>query len=142
MKSPKNVCVSKPPRAVLLGLLLFASLVLTGCATVFKGGEQSVPINSNPQGAEIIIDGISYGTTPQIVRLEVQRSYDVTLRQGDQERTVTLRNRVGTTWVVLDVIGLLIPLLVDASTGDWYELTPGEIIVDFTEEGIEPHSDP
>lgn len=142
MKSPKNVCVSKPPRTVVLGLLLFASLILTGCATVFKGGEQSVPINSNPQGAEIIIDGISYGTTPQIVRLEVQRSYDVTLRQGDQERTMTLRNRVGTTWVVLDVIGLLIPLLVDASTGDWYELTPGEIIVDFTEEGIEPHSDP
>lgn len=113
------------------------SLTLSGCATIFKGSEQRVPINSNPQGAEIIIDGVSYGTTPQLIRLEVQRSYDVTLRQNGQERTVTLRNRIGTTWVVLDVIGLLIPLLVDASTGDWYELTPGEIFVDFTEEGME-----
>lgn len=130
-------------RVVVMSLMLFVlSLVLTSCATVFKGGEQRVPINSNPQGAEIIIDGVSYGTTPQVIRLEVQRSYDVTLRQGEMERTVTLRNRIGTTWVVLDVVGLLIPLLVDASTGDWYELTPGEIVVDFTEEGMESHSAP
>ena len=121
---------------------LVLSSALSGCATIFKGGEQRIPVNSNPQGAEIIIDGVSYGTTPQVIRLEVQRSYDIVLRQGEMERTVTLRNSIGTTWVVLDVVGLLIPLLVDASTGDWYELTPGEIIVDFTEEGMERHSDP
>lgn len=112
------------------------SLLLSSCATVFKGGEQNIAFNSNPQGAEILIDGEPFGTTPQIIRLEVQRSYEVTLRQGDQERDITIRNRVGTQWVVLDVLGLLIPLLVDASTGDWYELSPDEVVVDFTEEGL------
>jgi len=137
-----NIWQSLSVRVVVVGCMLALSVSLSGCATIFKGGEQRVPINSNPQGAEIIIDGVSYGTTPQIIQLEVQRSYDVTLRQGEQERIVTLRNRVGATWVVLDVVGLLIPLLVDASTGDWYELNPGEIVVDFTEEGMQPHSDP
>ena len=134
-----SVWANMRARTVMVGLVL----LLSGCATIFKGGEQRIPFNSNPQGAEIIIDGVSYGTTPQVIRLEVQRSYDVTLRQGEQERSLVLRNRIGTQWVVLDVVGLLIPLLVDASTGDWYELTPGEIVVDFTAGGLEgEHSSP
>ncbi|MEM7738936.1 MAG: PEGA domain-containing protein [Deinococcota bacterium] len=120
-------------------VLIIMSLLLSSCATIFKGGEQNIAFNSNPQGAEILIDGEPFGTTPQIIRLEVQRSYEVTLRQGSEERTITIRNRVGTQWVVLDVLGLLIPLLVDASTGDWYELSPDEVVVDFTEEGMTGH---
>lgn len=113
-------------------ILLTLTLLLSSCATVFKGGTQTVPVSTEPAGAEIIIDGVSYGTTPTSIRLEVDRSYTILLRSpAGEERTFQLRNEIGTLWIVLDVITGLVPLIVDAVTGDWYELKPGEVFVAF-----------
>ena len=114
-----------------LCLIAVLTVALSGCATVFKGGSEDVFVNSNPQGAEIIIDGVSYGVTPMTINLESDRDYTVVLRQGGQEETFFIRSEIGTLWIVLDVLTGLVPLIVDASTGDWYELSPGEVFVSF-----------
>lgn len=116
----------------LTAILLTLTLLLTSCATVFKGGTQTVPVNTEPPGAEIIIDGVSYGTTPTSIRLDVDREYTILLRSPTgEERTFQLRNEIGTLWIVLDVVTGLVPVIVDAVTGDWYELKPGEVFVAF-----------
>jgi len=119
-------------RIKLTAIVLMLTLLLSSCATVFKGGTQTVPVNTDPEGAEIIIDGVSYGTTPTSIRLDVDRSYTILLRSpAGEERTFQLRNEIGTLWIVLDVVTGLVPIIVDAATGDWYELTPGEVFVTF-----------
>ncbi len=45
------------------------ALLLSACATLFTGTTQSVTIDSEPQGADIIVDGQFVGTTPARVRL-------------------------------------------------------------------------
>ena len=50
--------------------ILGFSILFTGCATLLTGTTQRVSIDSNPQGAEIIIDGQKQGKTPAKVKLD------------------------------------------------------------------------
>jgi len=56
-------------RILPLTILTGMALLLSSCATLFTGTTQSVTIDSQPQGANIVIDGQFIGTTPARVRL-------------------------------------------------------------------------
>ncbi|MGM0580477.1 MAG: PEGA domain-containing protein [Bacteroidota bacterium] len=61
--------------------LLFSSLLfITSCATLLTGRKQKVSIDSNPQGAEVIIDGQKLGVTP--AKVKVDRELDALLNGG------------------------------------------------------------
>ena len=51
-------------------IIALIGLLTSGCATLFTGTTQSVTIDSQPQGANIVIDGQLIGTTPARVRLD------------------------------------------------------------------------
>ncbi|MFC2129196.1 PEGA domain-containing protein [Bacteroidota bacterium] len=57
-------------RILPLIILAVMALTFTSCATLFTGTTQSVTIDSQPQGANIVIDGQLVGTTPARVRLD------------------------------------------------------------------------
>ena len=115
-------------RLCIVPLLVVA---LSSCATVFKGGSQDVFVNSDPVGAEIFINGVSYGVTPITLNLDSDQDYTLVLRRDGEEETFFINSEIGTLWIVLDVVTGLVPLIVDAATGDWYELSPGEVFVSF-----------
>lgn len=115
------------PNIAIVGLVF----LLASCALLFKGEHQDVPVSSTPAGAEVFIDGVSYGTTPVQLNLRSDTTHTVVLRLDDQERTVILRNEIGALWVVLDILGGLVPLIIDAATGAWYELSPDQVVVTF-----------
>lgn len=52
--------------------------VCSSCALMFNDKKAPVKINSNPPGANIIIEGRNYGTTPALLSLEA-RPYNVSL---------------------------------------------------------------
>jgi hypothetical protein len=62
----------------ILGFFLFS----TSCATIFTGTTQRVSIDSNPQGADIIIDGQKKGKTPSIVKID--REFEALLDGGKE----------------------------------------------------------
>ena len=62
--------------------ILAFSLLLTSCATIFTGTTQRVSIDSNPQGAEIIIDGQKEGKTPAKVKMD--RELDALIDGGKE----------------------------------------------------------
>jgi hypothetical protein len=111
--------------AGMLGLLIS----LTGCASIFKGSSQNVPITSNPEGAQVWVDGVYRGTTPLKLQLDVKKSYAVRICKDGEEQNCTLVSKVSAGWVVLDVLGGLCPVVVDACTGSWNHLTPAEVCV-------------
>ncbi len=114
-------------------LLVAITVLFSGCALIFKGDSSRVTFNSNPQGASVLIDGNSIGLTPTEALLKTNRSYNVTFRlTGQQERTYILNNHVGALWIVLDVLGGLFPLIIDAATGAWYEFDDTNVNVSLT----------
>ena len=103
--------------------MLALSHYLVGCATLFKGTTQEVRFNSNPQKARVIVNSVDMGETPLTLRLESKKSYTIEFRaEGYKPKTYTISNRVGAGWIILDVLGGLVPVIVDAATGAWYSL--------------------
>jgi len=103
--------------------LLFVVIMVGGCATLFAPKQTTVAMNSNPVGASVFIDGVRIGTTPMSFNLENNRAYTVVFRSDSGGEVACLINRrIGTQWVVLDVLGGLMPVVVDAATGAWYQL--------------------
>jgi hypothetical protein len=93
------------PRRFLLTLALIPVLVLaTSCALSVQGPTQSIPFDSNPQGAEIYLDGELLGVTPITLELSRGSGYTLLVRLGDQEREVIITNAIDGGALVLDVI--------------------------------------
>ena len=111
-------------------LALGAIAVLVGCASLFNDTSPPVSIGSEPQGAEVYIDGNLVGRTPAVVNLSTKSRHTVIFRnEGYRDRTYFLETHTGALWVVLDVLGGLLPIIVDAATGDWQELNEETINV-------------
>jgi hypothetical protein len=99
-----------PGRTVGTALLIsLLTLLLSSCATIFNGTQQLVPFSSQPQGAEVWIDGEFKGTTPVEVNLQLrQKQHEVVLKLGDLEQSVIIERTgisgTGTVGLVIDVL--------------------------------------
>lgn len=98
-------------------------LILSGCATLFHGSTDGVNFSSDPQGAKVYVNGDLLGTTPFALNLKSNKTYTIEFKKdGYETKSVLLNSTVGGGWVVLDVVFGLVPVIVDAATGDWYSL--------------------
>lgn len=122
-------------------LLVFLSV--TSCATIFKGATDPINFGSTPTGAEVYVDGKLMGKTPIKFELTSKKTYVIDFKFEGQTKTVNLTNKVGAGWIILDVLCGLVPVIVDAATGSWYQLTPKNVNVDFKSPGqFEPSPSP
>ena len=114
-------------RAVFCFLAVFL-LILSSCATIFKGNSNNVNFMSDPPGAKVYANGNLIGTTPIKLKLESKKVYHLEFKkEGYETKNFTITNHVGAGWIVLDVLFGLIPVIIDASTGSWYELDQSNI---------------
>lgn len=72
--------------------LIFLVVVVSACASI-DGRDQAVLIQSNPSGANIVVDGENVGRTPQYVEISRQRHASVDLEIENQVTTVELASR-------------------------------------------------
>jgi len=107
-------------KRLLFGMLLLAT---PGCATLFGTHRASYDFTSVPPGADVYLDGERLGHTPLKMDLSNHKSMVVTFKKdGYRDTTCRLDSKVGGGWVILDVLGGLIPVIVDAATGQWSQL--------------------
>ncbi|HNX72797.1 MAG TPA: PEGA domain-containing protein [Spirochaetales bacterium] len=103
-------------------------LVLLGCATIIKGDKEPVYLASKPDSAEVYVNGVFAGMTPIRLSLASKGTYTIEFRkEGYRSKMVQIDNQIGAGWVVLDALTGLVPILVDAITGSWYELTTNNV---------------
>jgi hypothetical protein len=121
--------MSKLAGGLLSIVFLFVSFI--GCATLFNSDRDAVSFNTNPSQAEVWINGTKRGETPLTLELEPNEEYEVVFRKDGREQAYMLDNHVGAGWVILDVLGGLIPVIIDAVTGDWQELDSKAINVNL-----------
>jgi hypothetical protein len=85
-----------------------------------------------PAGAKVLIDGLERGTTPVTLKLDPRRSYTLVLKkEGDPDQVHELRNSVGAGWIVLDILLGVVPVIVDAATGNWHYFDSDQLAVRF-----------
>jgi hypothetical protein len=82
-----------------------------------------VSFTSEPTGAAVWVDGTPRGQTPISLGLAKNQTHVVLFKlDGYNEFGATLSKKVSGGLVVLDVLGGLVPVVIDAATGSWYKL--------------------
>jgi hypothetical protein len=95
----------------------------SSCALMFKGTSEEVRFGSDPQRAEVWVNGAKMGETPVSLKLESKKTYTIEFKmEGFKTVTKSITNHVGAGWIVLDVLMGLVPVIIDAATGAWYNL--------------------
>lgn len=101
--------------------LLVPVIALLGCATILAGkGPVGIPTATTPAGADVFLDGNRLGTTPVKVQVERKKSHTLVFKKsGYKDASCVLEKSTGAGWVILDVLTGLVPIVIDAATGDW-----------------------
>lgn len=113
----------------LLISIIVISLLLPSCAAIVSGSKQTIQFNSSPSGAIVWVDGANLGVTPVTTKLErIKKDQKVKIElQGYKPYEMTLTRKTnGWVWGNI-VFGGIIGLIVDASSGAMYRLTPDQI---------------
>jgi|SRR5690554_5426773 len=112
-----------------LTIIMVLMLVFTqACGTIMQGTTQQIGINSNPSKASVTINGQNKGATPMIVDLKRKDSHMIRIELDGYEPYETTLTRKVSGWVWGNIVfGGLIGLVVDASAGGMYNLTPEQI---------------
>ena len=117
----------------IISIFLSVSIIFVfcGCAVVFKGDSSRIGLNSNPSGAIVYANGSEVcSSTPCSIKLKSNQNWNLIFKKaGYKDKTLLVNNQIGGLWVVLDVVFGLVPLIIDAATGAWYDLEPSNVTV-------------
>lgn len=126
---------------ILFGLLLPA---LSGCGLIFNGTRQTVQVQSTPSATKVSTTPATMDyTTPSTINLERRTSYSLRFeKEGYSPATFALQSRVRAGIVIADVIlGGVIGVVIDATTGAWSKLVPGTVTVSLAKIATVPGPD-
>ncbi len=113
---------------------LVSLVALAGCATILKGSKETLTVDSEPRGAKVYLNGNPIGHTPLESRVSSKDDYTFEFRQeGYETRTATVGHFVGAGWIIADILlpFLLVNIVVDAATGDWFYLDSDHLMVNL-----------
>ena len=115
------------------------SLLVTGCASIVSGTQQTVKIASSPEAAKVKIEKLTLqqnivefeGKTPTTAKLSRKGSYLVTVSlEGYQKAEIPIESGGMNGWVWGNVLfGGLVGIMIDVSNGAANNLKPDEIQV-------------
>ncbi|OQW31871.1 MAG: hypothetical protein A4C66_04525 [Nitrospira sp. HN-bin3] len=109
-------------------VVLVASGLLTGCATIANGKHQDLTVTSQPEALCVTINGEPYGATPVVAPLPRKQTYVVQVRKDNylpyEMTVVPVMNSM--IWGNL-FFGGLIGMAIDDGTGAAYEHSPSRV---------------
>lgn len=92
----------------------------SGCASILRSSRQDVVVESVPPGATLYVDGLRQGKTPMVVDLRRGDAHVLELEMsGYEKKTQVVNAWVQGGWVALDFLCGVLPIAVDAATGNW-----------------------
>lgn len=101
-------------------LITAITINFSGCATLFSGTKDEVELSSEPAGAEVYVNGQKRGKTPISLKLKKGKEYNIEFKKnGFEDKLFQISYSLGAGWLILDILGGLIPVIVDAMTNAW-----------------------
>ncbi len=117
----------------LTALTLTLAATLSGCATIVAGGPDSIPINTNPPGAYVYVNGEVVGQTPMVLDLDRGRSRaDIRIDYPGFQPVQFTRYKSLNGWIVGNFFLGLWPVLIDIATGNWQHFDEDPIAIGLT----------
>jgi len=120
---------------LLTAVFVVSYSLLTGCATIISGENQVVTIQSIPDGAEIVINGMVKGKTPMTFPLKRAEDQVLEIRkEGYASHSAVLQTQMnGMFWGNI-LFGGLLGSTTDSSTGASLEYAPGTVVVNLAKQ--------
>jgi hypothetical protein len=128
-------------------IVLFVTLAFFSaqCASIVHGNKQEVHFTSQPSGATVYIDDHTVGQTPKILKLprkgrvngepDSKKSYKIKIAMDGYLPYEIYIKREMDTWFLGNIIfGGLIGIIVDASNGAMYKLTPDQVVAQMSKD--------
>lgn len=117
-------------RVVVIVPLLF--LLTTSCATIIASGPDAVPVNSEPEGARVLLDGQAVGRTPLTASLSRKCEGVLTFQLDGYETRVVDLDKVVNGWIFGNIIfGGLIGIAVDLITSNQGKYSTSPVFVEL-----------
>ena len=147
----------KKGSVVLAICVLFAGVLIAGCASIIKGSDQDIPIKSTPKGATVTITDkhgmqVGSGTTPYSAVLDRGDGFFTAARytvevsmKGYEPVSVLVKGKVNGWYLAGNFFfgGLIGWFIVDPLTGAMWNLSPDDVGINlakaaslFDEDGI------
>jgi len=110
-------------------IVVIVGSVFSSCATIFSGPRQTISIYSTPDGATVMVNDSIYGKTPMHMNMKrKKKERHVKLVLDGCETFQTDMKRTLNSLVFFNIlIGGVIGLAVDASTGAMYDVYPDHV---------------
>jgi hypothetical protein len=83
---------------------LVSVLACTGCATMFSGGPDLVPVSSSPDRAHVFIDGVAVGMTPCTIAINRTAEGVVRVEYPGYAPATVDRDKVVNGWFFANLI--------------------------------------
>ncbi len=114
--------------------IIIICLFFTSCATIISTSKQTVNFSSSPSDAKVYLNDELVGNTPLMRILERKNEYAVKIELEGYQTYETKLSRKLNGWFFGNIfLGGIIGIIVDASTGAMYQLTPEQISAVLTE---------
>lgn len=119
-----------------LSAMIFASVFLAGCATIFNPDPTSFTATSDPSGATVIVRGVQNGetfsdSTPASFSLDKGSDYQLTFELAGFESEEVIVRRTVNGWFVGSVLLGILPAVVDFATDSMWNHTMNIAHVEF-----------
>lgn len=124
-------------RSVCLITALAFLLSVAGCCTIVSGRNQNLPVITTPSGARVIVNGVQQQSPCTLVLDRKQPLYQVRVeKEGYEPTEITLRKGVnGWIWGNL-LLGGIIGLIIDITTGSVNKFTPTELEINMVQKQL------
>ncbi len=102
-------------------IFVVISLLFSSCATIINGHDQKVTILSEPEGADITINGVEAGKTPATFRIVRAKDHVICLsKEGYHVATAELTRSLSGVSIFYLLPGGLLSLAIDSQEGSVY----------------------
>ncbi len=118
-------------KKLIKSVALFVFIIsLTGCATILKQKSVDVAVNTDPEGANVFINGNRVGRTPVTLNLSHKRPVVLVFRKdGYEEMSHRIDNHIVGGWMVASVLCDVIPAGIDLATQSAWSLNETKVMV-------------
>ena len=127
-------------RITTLVVLISFIATIMGCATIISGRNQSLPVITIPSGAIVTINGMKQVSPATFILDRRMESYTIRVeKEGYESLEITLKKGLN-GWVFGNILwGLLggvIGVVIDTSTGAINKFTPTEVEVNLVQQQV------
>ncbi len=117
-----------------LAAVAFVAALTASCATIVKGGTQSMTVSSNVDGADVFLDGQKIGTTPFAGMVPKGKGTLMVQKNGYKTQTISLSTSLEPIFWGNIIIGGTLGSITDFASGAAFQYAPASYQVDLKSE--------